>query len=39
MANIFDTLESALSGNGLSGALSSVTGSLTGVSSLISGAG
>jgi hypothetical protein len=39
MANIFDTLESALQGNGLSGALTGVVGSLTGVSSLISGSG
>ncbi len=39
MPTLFDTLESALQGNGLSGALSSVTGSLTGVSSLISGTG
>src|SRR5262245_9279009 len=39
MATLFDTLESALSGNALAGALSSVTGSLTGVSGVISGAG
>src|SRR5262245_30914307 len=39
MATLFDTLESALSGNALAGALSPGTGSLTGVSGVISGAG
>ncbi len=37
MATIFETLESALQGNGLDGALSAVTGSLTGASSLLAG--
>lgn len=39
MPNIFESLESALQGNGVAGSLTAATGSLTGVGSLISGTG